>query len=90
MKLIHGVVLALGLSVGSWFVGNGIITFRKMDQVVEVRGVDGRIVTAHEATADLRAAVTAATTQELSRQVEANPKAIEELLVAKGIPAKSM
>jgi hypothetical protein len=90
MKLIHSVVLALGIAIGGWFVGNGIITFRKMDQVVEVRGLDERIVAANEATLDLRFAVTAATIKELSPQVEANQKAIEEFLVAQGVPVKSI
>jgi len=61
-----------------------------MDQVVEVRGLDERIVTANEATLDLRFAVTAATIKELSPQVEANQKAIEEFLVAQGVPVKSI
>lgn len=90
MKLTHSIILALGIALCGWFVGNGIITFRKMDQVVDVRGLDERIVTANEATLDLRFAVSAATIKELSPQVEAAQKALEEFLYAQGVPASAV
>ena len=61
MRLFHSVVLALGIAAAGWFVGDGIITFRKMEQVVDVRGLDERIVTANEGSLDLRYVVSAIT-----------------------------
>jgi hypothetical protein len=70
MKLLESIVLACGVALAGWFVGDAIITFRAMDQVVEVRGLDERIVSANEGSLDLRYVVSAPSIKELSSQLE--------------------
>ncbi len=84
MKLLESIVLACGVALAGWFVGDAIITFRAMDQVVEVRGLDERIVSANEGSLDLRYVVSAPSIKELSSQLETTQKALEEFLSQQG------
>lgn len=84
MRLLNSALLALGIAASGWFVGNGIITFRTMDQVVDVRGLDERIVMANEGSIDLRYVVSAGNLKELSSQIEASQRSLEEFLATQG------
>lgn len=84
MKILEYGILALGIAIGGWFIGDGIVTFRKLDQVVEVRGLDERLVTANEGSLDLRFIVSAETIKELSERLDNTQKAMEEVLAAEG------
>ena len=90
MKLFENLFLAFGVALGGWFIGNGIITFRAMDQVVEVRGLDERMVWANEGSLDLRYVVSAPTIKELSVQLDATQKAMEEFLGSEGFSGPSV
>ena len=90
MKLLENIFLAFGVALGGWFIGNGIITFRTMDQVVEVRGLDERMVSANEGSLDLRYVVSAASIKELSVQLDATQKALEEFLGSEGFSVPSV
>lgn len=49
MNTITSAILAVGIAIGGFFIGNGIITFKKLDRVVEVKGLSERVVDANEA-----------------------------------------
>lgn len=49
MNSISSLIVAFGLALSGFFIGNGIIQFKKLDRVVEVKGLSERIVDSNEA-----------------------------------------
>lgn len=90
MEALKSGILAIGVALGGWFIGDGIVTFRKMDQVVEVRGLDERIVTSNEGSLDLRYTVSAPTLKELSSEMTAAQAKVDEFLAEQAIPPESI
>lgn len=49
MNSISSAIVAIGVALAGFFIGNGIIQFKKLDRVVEVKGLSERIVDSNEA-----------------------------------------
>lgn len=84
MNSVSSLVVALGIALGGFFVGNGIIQFKKLDRVVEVKGLSERIVDANEARWSLTYNVASDNMSDLNKKISDTQKATFAFLEAEG------
>ena len=74
------IILALGLMIGGYLLGNGLVRAREADRSVTVRGLAERDVTADLATWTLAYSAQGSELGPVQAQVDANTKVIEDFL----------
>lgn len=83
MSPLNSIILALGLASSGFFVGRGIIQFKKHDQVVSVRGLDERMVDSNEASWSLTFSVNGQGLPEVYAQAGLAQKKVKDYLLEK-------
>lgn len=89
-NIIAAVILAVGLSVGGYFVGHGLWDFRGSYRSVEVRGLAEREVKADVAVWTVRHGATARTLGEAQEQINRHAEVLRKFFVANGIKAEDV
>ncbi len=84
MNSVSSFVIALGVALGGFFIGNGIIQFKKLDRVVEVRGLSERIVEANEARWSMTYNVASDNMKDLNKKITESQQATIAFLEAQG------
>jgi hypothetical protein len=84
-SLISAVLVALGLSLGGWFIGNGFARGRASDRFVEVKGLAEREVTADLALWPLRYVSTGNDLTAAQAQITRNTRQVIAFLSRNGI-----
>jgi hypothetical protein len=83
-RLLPAVVLALGVAAGGWFVANAIRYAKAFERIVEVRGLDERIVKSDKASWQMGFSGGAASAQGASEEVARETKVARAFLVESG------
>lgn len=84
MNSVSSLIVAIGVAIGGFFIGNGIIQFKKLDRIVEVKGLSERIVDANEARWSLNYNVASDNMSELNRKISEAQKTTLAFLEAEG------
>lgn len=84
MNSVSSLVVALGIALGGFFIGNGIIQFKKLDRVVDVKGLSERIVDANEARWSLTYNVASDNMADLNKKINDIQKTTLAFLEAEG------
>ena len=84
-SLVSAVVVALGLSLGGWFIGDGFARGRSFDRFVEVKGLAEREVTADLALWPLRYVSTGNDLTAAQAQITRNTRQVFAFLSRNGI-----
>jgi hypothetical protein len=87
-SVVLGLLLALGLTAGGWFVGRGLLVARASDRFVTVKGLAERDVPADLALWPIVFTVTGDDLVSLQEQVEASQAKILAFLDQQGFPAE--
>jgi len=86
-SLLLGALLALGLALAGYFIGNGFVQARALERTVEVKGLAERDVAADTAIWPLRFVVAGNELEPLLAQVEAQGKQVGAFLALRGFSA---
>lgn len=84
MKIISSLILASGITASGFFVSKGIITFKDANKLIEVRGLDERLVKANEGYLDLRFSESSDNIIELSKAMDGKTAALRTYLTEQG------
>lgn len=84
MNSISSIVIALGVALSGFFVGNGIIKFKKLDREVEVKGLSERVVQANEARWTMNYSVVSDNMGDLNKRISDIQKTTLEFLETEG------
>lgn len=84
MKSISSTIIAVGIALGGFFIGDGIIQFKKLDRVVEVKGLAEIIVDANEARWSINYNVASDEMMDLNKKMNTVQKNILAFLMAEG------
>jgi hypothetical protein len=87
---VFGGLLALGLMVGGWFIGQGVVNARVGDRSVSVRGLAERDVKADLAILPLRFTVSGEVLSEVQAQIDADLAIVRRFLAQQGYPAAAI
>lgn len=82
--LLNGLLVAIGLSVGGFFIGNGFVTARALERSVEVKGLAEREVMADTAIWPMQIMVAGSELEPLVAAVEKQGAQVMEFLTAGG------
>jgi hypothetical protein len=85
-----GLLIALGLGVGGWLIGDGFRDARQGDRFVTVRGAVEREVKADMAVWPLSFATTGNDLAQAQQKVAADEAAVREFLTGNGVPAAAI
>lgn len=83
-------IVALGLAIGGYAMGNGLVRARHADRAVTMRGLAERDVTADLATWTLAYSVNGSDMAELQRRIDADTASINAFLKARGFTDKEI
>ncbi len=83
-NLIPSVLVSLGLSLGGFLVGHGFVRMKQLDQIVEVRGLDEKLVEANEATWDISFSLSGNNLQEMTAKLTQKQASLKEYLLTQG------
>lgn len=83
-------ILAIGLVIGGYAMGNGLVRARHADRSVTMRGLAERNVTADLATWTLAYSVNGSDLVELQNRIDADTQAIMDYLKARGFSEKEI
>lgn len=84
MKLASSLVIALGIMFGGYFIGNGVIQFKKLDRLVEVKGLAEKIVESDEARWMLNYNLSSNDMADLNKKIMQTNDEITKFLLAQG------
>ncbi len=84
MNSMSSAVIAFGVALGGFFIGNGIIQFKKLDRIVEVKGLSERIVDANEARWSMNYNVASDNMSDLNKKINDIQKATMAFLESEG------
>ena len=82
--VLGGAVVALGVALAGWFVGQGVVNARVGDRAVTVRGLSERETKADLAVLPLRFAATGEALSDVQAQVDRNTDTVRRFLLAQG------
>lgn len=85
MSKFSAIILAIGLGIGGWFIGESIVNSRTADRFVTVKGVSERDVVANIALWPLRFVATADDLNQAQRNIETSKNAVISFLKKHGI-----
>lgn len=83
-------ILALGLALAGWFVGDGFRKSRLPDRFVTVKGISEREVTADLALWPIRFVATSDALAEAQARIQTSQEAILDFLARQGIPPEAV
>lgn len=86
-RIVESLILALGLAVAAWILGNGLLDFKKLDRSVEVKGLAEREVPADTAVLPVGFNVTGNDLGQLYAAIESRNQTIVNFLQAQGFKA---
>lgn len=89
-KTLAAVVLAAGLALGGWFIGQGFVHGRLDDRFVTVKGVAEREVRADLAIWPMRFVATGNELNQVHATLDADARKVVEFLVRQGIPREAV
>lgn len=89
-RIIAQVCLGVGIIAAAAVGGKTLVTIKKLDQTVRVKGLAERIVKANEASFGIQFQATAPDITKLNDKVATSRKAIEEFILAQGFEASQM
>jgi hypothetical protein len=84
LKILPAAILAIGLIVGGYLMGNGLVRARQADRSVAMKGLAERDVVADRATWTLAYSQTGSDLAALQQAIDANTQSIMKLLAANG------
>ncbi len=84
-RLLPAFIVALGLAAAGFFVGGGMVRFKRMDQSIEVRGLAERLVDSNEASLNLEFGLSSNDVGELNRKIQTAQTKLLEFLKASGL-----
>ena len=87
---IGAAILALGLIIGGYLLGNGLLRAREADRSVTVRGLAEKDVTADLATWTIAYSSTASDLQSAQAEVDNNTRALRSFFGELGFPADAL
>ncbi len=83
-QLISSAILAVGIALAGYFIKSGIVKFKTLNRVVDVRGLDERIVDSTEASWSLTYVVYANQLADVYRRSSETEKQIRDYLLGLG------
>ncbi|MCE3011737.1 MAG: SIMPL domain-containing protein [Proteobacteria bacterium] len=83
-NLIPSVLVSIGLSLGGFLIGQGFVRMKQLDQIVEVRGLDEKLVEANEATWDISFSLSGNNLQEMTTRLTQKQTSLKEYLLSQG------
>jgi len=83
-NIIASVLVSIGLSLGGFLIGQGLVRMKQLDQIVEVRGLDEKLVEANEATWDISFSLSGNNLQEMTTKLTQKQTSLKEYLLSKG------
>lgn len=83
-NLIPAVLVSIGLSLGGFLIGQGFVRMKQLDQIVEVRGLDEKLVEANEATWDISFSLSGNNLQEMTTKLTQKQTSLKEYLLSQG------
>lgn len=86
-RIVEAIILALGLAVSSWLLGNALLGFKKMDRSVEVKGLAEREVPADTAVLPISFSVAGNDLGEVYSGIESRNQGIMQFLQSQGFKA---
>lgn len=89
-KLVQAGLLALGLALAGYSIGNGFVAARQVDRSVEVKGLAERDVTADTAIWPLQFVVAGDDLEALVAKIETQRAAVTAFLLAQGFTAEEI
>src|SRR3546814_10088730 len=87
--LAAALLLAIGIAVGGWFVGDGFFEGRKSDRYVTVKGLAERAVMADLAVWPLRFVATGNDLTTVQQKLVADARLVRDFLAANGCPPEA-
>ncbi|MGZ8401283.1 MAG: SIMPL domain-containing protein [Methyloceanibacter sp.] len=90
IALVAAALLAIGVALGGWFVGQGFITARAGDRFVTVKGVAERLVAADLALWPIRFVTTSNELAEAQERIAGDAQRVLSFLAAQGLPQESV
>lgn len=84
MNRFDSVALSLGLIISGFLISNGIVSFKKMDQSIEVRGLAERVVDANEASWQIMFSTASNDITDVSNKIAAAQKNVLDFLATQG------
>ncbi len=80
-NLIPSLLVTIGLSMGGFLIGHGFVRMKQLDQVVEVRGLDEKMVEANEATWDISFSVSGNNLQDMMNKITLKQNTLKDYLM---------
>ncbi len=90
ITIVAAALLAIGIALGGWFVGQGFVDGRSGDRFVTVKGVAERLVTADLALWPIRFVTTSNELAEAQERIAADAQTVLGFLAAQGLPRESV
>lgn len=90
MRIVAGLILALGIAVAGWFVGEGFRIGRRSDRLVSVKGISEREVKADLVLWPLRFVATGEELSAVQTKSRADADAVRRFLTGAGVPADAI
>lgn len=90
MRIVAGLILALGIAVAGWFVGEGFRIGRRSDRLVSVKGISEREVKADLMLWPLRFVATGEELSAVQTKSRADADAVRRFLTGAGVPADAI
>jgi hypothetical protein len=88
--LLSALILAVGVALGGWFIGDGFLEGRAGDRYVTVKGVAERTVKADLALWPIRFVATGNDLSQVQTEIEHDAQSVTAFLLAQGIPAPAI
>ncbi|MBP9722134.1 MAG: SIMPL domain-containing protein [Gammaproteobacteria bacterium] len=89
-NLISAVILSVGIAVGGYFIGNGIIKFKFSERMVTVKGMAEQIVSSDQATWNVRYAFSSDTLADLYTGILNSQEQVKKFMLAQGFSEKEI
>lgn len=83
-NFIPALLITLGLSAGGFLMGHGLVRMKQLDQVVEVRGLDEKLVEANEGTWDVSFSLSGNNLQDMMTKIAQKQTSLKEYLLLQG------
>jgi uncharacterized protein len=90
LTLVAAAIVAVGIAVGGWFVGEGFLQARDADRFVTVKGLAEREVTANLALWPMRFVATSNRLAEAQQKIREDTETVQGFLAANGIQREAV
>lgn len=90
MNWKDALILSFGLLGAGFFVGEGIVSHKKLDQVVNVRGLDERIVDSNEASWQISFVANGQNLNDINKQITSAQDEVKKFIIQYGLSEKDL